>query len=252
MKWIVSILLIMALLTGCTSSNLIDIPVTDEAKYQYTPRIYTVQKGDTLYGISWAFGLDYKQVAGWNDIKSPYTIHIGDQIYLYPRKQKGSTEKTKPIVLTSLPRQRQPSEPKAIVTPVEKAVATPTPTASTTGKWTWPAQGKLVGKFAPKAGNKGIQIAGAEGSPIRATSGGQVVYAGEGLRGYGKLIIIKHSSEYISAYAHNKEILVREGQAINSGQQIASMGQTGTNRPILHFEIRKSGNPIDPMKYLNQ
>ncbi len=250
MNRVVLSLLAVSLLAGCTSSNLIDVPISDEAKYQYTPRIYTVQKGDTLYGISWAFNLDYKQVAEWNNIKSPYTIHIGDQIYLYPAKQK-SAQETKPVVLTSLPRQRQPSESKAIATPSPENVIV-TPTVPVAGKWSWPAQGKLVGKFSPKTGNKGIQIAGAEGSPIRATSGGQVVYAGEGLRGYGKLIIIKHSSEYISAYAHNKEILVREGQAINSGQQIASMGQTDTNRPVLHFEIRKSGNPVDPMKFLNR
>ncbi len=249
MKQLFSILLLVSLLTGCTSSNLIDIPVAEEGQYQYKPRIYTVQKGDTLYGISWAFGLDYKQVAGWNGIKAPYTIHVGDQIYLYPRKQK-DTAKAKPVVLTSLPRQREPGKTRVAAVPAGEAIVTPV--APVSGKWSWPAQGKLVGKFSPKAGNKGIQIAGAEGSPIRATSGGQVVYAGEGLRGYGKLIIIKHSPEYISAYAHNKEILVREGQAINSGQQIASMGQTDANRPMLHFEIRKGGNPVDPMKFFKQ
>lgn len=249
MKWLVSILLLGSVLAGCSSSNLIDVPVADQGKYQYTPKIYTVQKGDTLYGVSWAFGLDYKQVAQWNGIKPPYIIHIGDQIHLYSKEQK-NTAKTKPIVLTSLPRQVQPVKTRVATVPVEETVVLQTAPAS--GKWSWPAQGNLVGKFSPKAGNKGIQIAGAEGSPIRATSSGQVVYAGEGLRGYGKLIIIKHSPEYISAYAHNREILVREGQAINSGQQIASMGQTDTNTPMLHFEIRKSGNPIDPIKLLNQ
>ncbi len=249
MKPLVSILLLMSLLAGCSSSNLIDIPITDQGKYQYTPKIYTVQKGDTLYGISWAFGLDYKQVAQWNGISAPYIIHIGDQIHLYSKEQKNTTN-TKPLVLTSLPGRIQPARTKAAAAPVEKNIVTPVAAAS--GKWSWPAQGKLVGRFSPKAGNKGIQITGTEGSPIRATSSGQVVYAGEGLRGYGKLIIIKHSSEYISAYAHNREILVREGQTINSGQQIASMGQTDTNTPMLHFEIRKSGDPVDPIKLLNQ
>ncbi|MCY4312142.1 MAG: peptidoglycan DD-metalloendopeptidase family protein [Gammaproteobacteria bacterium] len=249
MKGLVSILLLLSLLAGCSSPSLIDVPVTNEAKYQYTPRIYTVQKGDTLYGISWAFGLDYKQVAQWNGIQPPYTIHIGDQIHLYSKEQN-NTAKTKPVVLTSLPQKKQPAKAETVAAPAEETAIVRTAPAS--GRWSWPAQGKLVGKFSPKAGNKGIQIAGTAGSPVRATSSGQVVYAGEGLRGYGKLIIIKHSSEYISAYAHNREILVREGQAINSGQQIASMGQTDTNRPMLHFEIRKSGNPIDPMKLLNQ
>lgn len=249
MKRLANLLLAASLIAGCTSSGLLSIPVSDQGRYQYAPKIYTVQKGDTLYGISWAFGFDYKQVAQWNNINLPYTIYVGQQIYLYPKEQKNQRVKAKPIVLTTLPRQKQPTQTLASA-PDKQPVSVPQKTVA--GKWAWPAQGKLVGKFSPKSGNKGIQIAGVEGSPVRATSGGQVVYAGEGLRGYGKLIIVKHSSDYISAYAHNKEILVSEGQTIASGQRIASMGQTDANAPMLHFEIRKGGSPVDPMRFLSQ
>ncbi|MYD76794.1 MAG: peptidoglycan DD-metalloendopeptidase family protein [Gammaproteobacteria bacterium] len=251
MRRLTAILLAVSLLAGCSSSGLLSIPIINKAQYRDIPKIYRVQKGDTLYNISWAFGLDYKQVAEWNGIGPPYRLEIDQQIRLYPKPSDSKDSKPKPIVLTSLPKQ----EPRAAATkttiPAKKATPTPT-SAPAPGKWHWPAQGKLVGKFSPKTGNKGIQIAGAEGTPIRATTGGEVVYAGEGLRGYGKLIIIKHSTEYISAYAHNKEILVSEGQAIGSGEQIAVMGQTDTSKPMLHFEIRKGGNPIDPMKFLSQ
>lgn len=250
MKRLIPVLLGISLLVGCTSSGLIPVPVDDKGGYRDIPKIYSVQKGDTLYGISWAFGLDYKQVAGWNNIKPPYRIQIGQQIYLYARTPKHTKSQAKPVVLNSLPRQRQDGKSQVAAAPAKETIITST--TPTIGQWSWPAQGKLVGKFSPSAGSKGIQIAGSEGTPIRATSGGQVVYAGEGLRGYGKLIIIKHSPEYISAYAHNKEILVSEGQNIANGQQIASMGQTDANMPMLHFEIRKGGNPIDPMKFLSQ
>ena len=108
----------------------------------------------------------------------------------------------------------------------------------------------MIGKFSHSKGQNGIKIAGADRSAIRATAAGEVVYAGEGLRGYGKLIIVKHSSSYLSAYAHNRKILVAEGERIKSGQQIAQMGSSGTDRTMLHFEIRKNGKPVDPLKFL--
>lgn len=111
--------------------------------------------------------------------------------------------------------------------------------------------GKLISRFSRNKGRNGIQIAGASGSAIRSTAAGEVVYAGEGLRGYGKLIIVKHSPAYLSAYAHNRKIMVAEGERINSGQQIAQMGNSGTDRTMLHFEIRKDGKPVDPLKFLN-
>ena len=116
--------------------------------------------------------------------------------------------------------------------------------------WVWPAKGKVVGTFSESANLKGIDIAGAAGTPVLASAGGTVVYAGTGLRGYGKLIIIKHNRTYLSAYAHNREILVKEGQAVTRGQKIAEMGNTDASEVKLHFEIRRLGKPMDPARYL--
>jgi len=116
--------------------------------------------------------------------------------------------------------------------------------------WVWPAKGKILTGFSEAASLKGIDIAGTAGQAVAASAGGKVVYAGTGLRGYGKLIIIKHNGTYLSAYAHNKEILVKEGQQVNRGQRIAEMGNTDTDQVKLHFEIRRQGKPVDPLRYL--
>ena len=116
--------------------------------------------------------------------------------------------------------------------------------------WAWPAKGKIVAGFSETANLKGIDIAGTAGEPVRASAAGRVVYAGSGLRGYGKLIIIKHNATYLSAYAHNREILVKEGQQVTRGQKIAEMGNTDADQVKLHFEIRRLGKPMDPAKYL--
>jgi len=117
-------------------------------------------------------------------------------------------------------------------------------------EWGMPAQGKLVAEFSKNANRKGIDIAGARGQAITASAAGKVVYAGSGLRGYGKLVIIKHNNTYLSAYAHNERILVKEGQSVRKGQQIAEMGSTDAEQVKLHFEIRKQGKPVDPARYL--
>jgi lipoprotein NlpD len=141
-----------------------------------------------------------------------------------------------------------PSTPTATVT--EPSVSTTETTVSDTG-WSWPTQGKVVGTF-NEASNKGIDIAGKEGQAITASSAGKVIYAGSDLRGYGKLVIIKHNNTFLSVYAHNSKILVKEGQAVNAGQKIAAMGSTDTNTVKLHFEIRERGKSVDPAKYLPQ
>ena len=141
----------------------------------------------------------------------------------------------------------RPSAPVVVApatTPVEAVQR------SATG-WAWPASGAIIGRFSSNGSlNKGIDIAGELGQPVLAASGGSVVYAGSGLRGYGELVIIKHSDTYVSAYGHNRRLLVREGQQVKVGQQIAEMGSTGTDRVKLHFEIRRQGKPVDPMQYL--
>lgn len=188
---------------------------------------HTVEQGDTLYSISWRYGLDAKQVAHWNGIARPYTIYPGQRIKLSPSapSSKSYAKKAK--------------EKKS-----KKKVAFAKPP----GDWRWPVRGKLLQKFNNK--NNGIDIAAKEGTAIIAASAGKVVYAGSGLRGYGNLLIIKHNATYFSAYAHNRRLLVKEGVNVKTGEKIAEIGSSGTDRVKLHFEIRKNGNPVDPLKYL--
>jgi lipoprotein NlpD len=137
------------------------------------------------------------------------------------------------------------AEPK----PVPKPASAP-PDDGDKLDWGWPAKGKVVMQFSESTSLKGIDIAGSAGQPVTASASGKVVYAGSGLRGYGKLIIIKHNDAYLSAYAHNRDILVKEGQQVVKGQKIAEMGNTDSDQVKLHFEIRRQGKPVDPLRYL--
>lgn len=152
-----------------------------------------------------------------------------------------ATETVKPTTVTTLP-----------TTPtVKEPVKTPTPSAVSSSGWAWPTQGKVIAKF-NEASNKGLDIAGKKGQAITASAAGKVIYAGSDLRGYGKLVIIKHNKTFLSVYAHNSKILVKEGQSVKAGHKIAAMGDTDSNRVKLHFEIRERGKSIDPAKYLPQ
>ena len=186
---------------------------------------HIVERGDTLYSISWRYGLDANQLARWNGIARPYTIFPGQRLRLGPG---GATAKT-------AVKKSQAAKPKQV------AVKPP-------GDWRWPVKGKLIKKFNQQ--NNGIDIQAKEGTIIKAASAGKVVYAGSGLRGYGNLLIIKHNATYFSAYAHSRRLLVNEGAVVKTGEKIAEVGSTGTDRSMLHFEIRKDGNPVDPLKYL--
>jgi lipoprotein NlpD len=117
-------------------------------------------------------------------------------------------------------------------------------------RWSWPTRGRIIRRFSVKRGNKGIDIGGKRGQAVRAAAGGKVVYRGSGLRGYGQLIIVKHNETFLSAYAHNEKILVKEGEVVRSGQRIATLGNTGAKRHMLHFEIRRHGLPVNPVRYL--
>jgi lipoprotein NlpD len=143
-----------------------------------------------------------------------------------------------------------PAVEPPVVARVEPRPLPPAPDGDERVDWSWPARGKIVTGFSEATSLKGIDIAGAPGQPVAASAGGKVVYAGTGLRGYGKLIIIKHNGTYLSAYAHNKEILVKEGQQVAKGQKIAEMGNTDADQVKLHFEIRRQGKPVDPLRYL--
>ncbi len=265
---LLGMLLAGALLAGCSSSPKGGVQVVDRdgrgasKQNQRQPASsgqYVVQRGDTLYSIAFRFGWDWKTLAARNGIPAPYVIRSGQIIRFGSSSAVAQARSSAPVtrstpavpVITQVqapakPIQNQaPARPVAVVTP--PAAATPPSTAG----WGWPAKGAVIGRFSSNGSlNKGIDIAGELGEPVFAASDGAVVYAGSGLRGYGELIIIKHSDTYVSAYGHNRRLLVREGQQVKVGQSIAEMGSTGTDRVKLHFEIRRQGKPVDPLQYL--
>lgn len=193
-------------------------------------------KGDTLFGISKRSGVSVDRLAQLNQLKKPYLIKPGQTIFLKPLPTSASTT-TKPSH-TSAANTKSPATSQAYNWP--KSV-----------RWTKPANGKIVKKFSRNRNDsKGIDIAGKVGSRIVASAAGKVVYSGNGLISYGNLIIIKHNKTYLSAYAYNRKLLVKEGDKVKAGQKIAEMGRKDKTSPRLHFEIRKNGKPVDPLKYL--
>lgn len=273
---------------------------------------YQVQKGDTLYSIAFRNKVDFRDLASWNGIASPYTIWPGQELHLSaPAASKPAPEAPHqaPVVAAATPPGHPASTPPPPATqpgiqgvneaeakpPVEPAPATTTntpvvvagkpaesvvpppqpaapantppppvenPSAATpivaTGAtrnaggitWRWPADGSLIKKFASGDAIPGIEIAGKNGDPVRAAADGVVVYSGNGLVGYGELVIIKHSDSFLSAYGHNRKRLVKEGEKVKGGQVVAEMGSTGASRDELQFQIRRDGNPVDPLQYL--
>lgn len=211
------------------------------------PSHHKVLSGDTLYSISWNYNLDYKGVARWNNIRAPYVIYPGQSIRLTaPSTKKAVIKKAVPTnTKTSV---KKPVEKKPEV--AEKASKNVEPIKFARSiNWQWPTKGKLIKSNSPIS-KKGLDIAGKKGQLIKASGAGVVVYSGSGLLGYGRLIIIKHNETYLSAYAHNSVLMVKEGDSVSSGQQIAKMGQDSNGQTLLHFEIRKNGNPVEPAKYL--
>ena len=208
---------------------------------------HTVNKGDTLYSIAWRYGHDYRRLAAWNGIKPPFTIYPGQVIKLIPARKSGALQ---PPPVTDK-QSRKPDRPVAATrdtTSPKKTAAGPAPPAGDI-RWQWPARGKLL-KPSTLTAKKGINIGGRRGQKVVAAATGKVVYSGSGLRGYGNLIIIKHNDTYLSAYAHNRDLVVQEGETVKAGQQISTMGVDGKGAPVLHFEIRKNGQPVDPLGQL--
>jgi len=301
---------IFCLLIASCSVTQPPVPVVDRAPgasksvaaAAETVKLYTVQKGDTLYGIALNHGLAYKDLAEWNNIDNPNAIDIGQQLSLSPPAQAArpslfslSEPAPPPVAETPVPRvatesrgkfdanaDKLKTEPKAFKLPYsEQTLAqlkgsadTPpvlTARADTADEriakvdidpqsqtaetnpdervdWIWPTQGKVLEGFSENS--KGVNIAGKPGQAVLASAPGKVVYSGSGLRGYGNLIIIKHNDTYLSAYAHNSKLLMKEGQTVTRGQKIAEMGNTDASQIKLHFEIRKHGKPVDPLQYL--
>jgi lipoprotein NlpD len=204
------------------------------------------EKGDTLYGLSKRYGVSVDRLAQLNQLKKPYVIKPGQTIYLKPL----NTASRSPKHTTTKKPKRSGSHTTARKTQPARSTAQSISWPKTV-HWQRPAKGKVVKKFNRRKNNaKGIDVAGKEGSAIVAAAKGKVVYSGNGLISYGNLIIIKHNKTFLSAYAYNRKLLVKEGDVVKAGQKIAEMGHAQKRRPILHFEIRKNGKPVDPLKYL--
>jgi len=221
-----------------------------------TSDYYTVRRGDTLYSIAWQHGLNYRELADLNAIRSPYTIYAGQQLRVRAATPKAvvsrpATPEPAPVARPS-PTPSPASSPTPSPTPsTQPANTAEQPLPAAVDKWVWPAQGKLLHGFqADSPGKKGIDIGGRRGQPVMAAAGGKVVYSGSGLVGYGRLIIIKHNDSLLSAYGHNSRLLVKEGDRVKAGQEIARMGGSGTVGTRLYFEIRKDGKPVNPLRYL--
>jgi len=199
---------------------------------------HRVRRGDTLYSIAFRYGLDYRELAEWNAISRPYVIYPGQTIRLEP--QSGGARRHKPV-----PKQAERSSGATVARSKQSESAVKRRTI----KWQWPTSGSLLDSDSPIS-RKGVDVTGKSGQPIKAAAGGDVVYSGSGLLGYGKLIIIKHNDTFLSAYAHNDRIYVKEGDRVVGGQKIATMGIGKNGEPVLHFEIRKNGKPVDPLDHL--
>ena len=212
---------------------------------------HIVRDGETLYSIAWFYGRDFRELADSNRIAAPYTIYPGQTISLRQPARTAQKAPVAPPKRTAPPASASNPASKEVVKkapPPQRPIAT---TANQTVTWQWPAYGKIISGFSLSGSvNKGIDIRGKLGEPVRAAGAGEIVYSGSDLAGYGRLIIMKHNNRYLSAYAHNKELLVREGDSVKAGQKIAEIGSTGTTEPKLHFEIRRDGKPVDPMRYL--
>ena len=224
------------------------------------PDVYTVKSGDTLYAIAFRFGLDHRDIARWNQLLLTELIRPGQTL-----KLEEPPAATQPPPQQTTPRERRlvtsrPYEPPAAPVktppvrnpkPASSQKTAPPVSTNTKISWQWPAGGKILQSFdAADPGRTGLDIGGTEGQAVKAAARGTVVYSGSGLIGYGELIIIKHSDKLLSAYAHNRNRLVRENDRVKAGQKIAEMGRNGSNRVMLHFEVREFGSPVNPLRYL--
>jgi len=262
-RWL-GVLLLVGLLAACGGSGYIpiqDLAVSSKGTSSLvlhykpkTPKLYTVKGGDTLFAIAWRYGWDYKALAKLNKIPAPYTIYVGQTIAF----NAASAMQMKPVVVNKSKPVSSASGSSAATTSTVKpqpskqvSKAVKPYKGSSNLRWQWPLKGGIVQKFSGKSEtSKGVDIAAKPGSSVLAAAKGQIVYAGNGIQGYGNLLIIKHNETYLSAYAYNSRLLVGEGDIVKLGQVIAQSGKGPQLDGRLHFEIRKDGKPVNPQSYL--
>jgi lipoprotein NlpD len=278
--WLLLALLSAMVLSGCANKNR-PAPVEDRspnaarapakmvasADNAGKPGFYSVKSGDTLIRIGMDNGQSWRDIARWNNIENPNLIETGQVLRVTPPEETGVV--VRPVSSTNVVTSPAPANTASAPAPASNtasvrppASAANPPNASTptnnlantdsaedTVSFQWPTRGNVLAGF-DEVKNKGIDIAGKAGDPVLAAADGKVVYAGSGLRGYGNLVILKHNNTYLTAYAHNQSLLVKEDQAIKRGQKIAEMGNSDADQVKLHFEIRRQGKPVDPAKYL--
>jgi lipoprotein NlpD len=241
-----------------------------------------VRKGETLYSIAFRYGQEYRELAQRNGLREPYQIYPGQKLALQGSvvapAAPAASPKQAPVVATAPAPRTLPVPPQRTLPPPGQApradpvkpVVSPLPVPGSTGpsgaprvterndpathttsgiRWQWPVKGQ-ISRPATSSGRVGVDIIGRDGQPVKAAAPGEVVYSGDGLIGYGKLIIIKHNDTFLSAYAHNRALMVREGLKVAAGQQIAEMGSSGADQVKLYFEIRRNGKPVSPLDYL--
>jgi len=212
---------------------------------------HKVKKGETLYAIAWRYGLDYRELAAMNSMGQPYALTVGSLLKISNQKL-ANTKMDRRAPTATLLKTPVLSSSKRQASNLAKPQPASLPSTSVK-TWRWPVKGKIIGQYNVVTGNKGIDIAGVYGQPIYAAASGTVAYSGNGLRGYGNLLIIKHTNDFLSAYAHNSKLLFREGAHVKAGQTIAYMGKNRLNSHImLHFEIRRKGKPVNPLLYLKK
>ncbi|MCG7567788.1 peptidoglycan DD-metalloendopeptidase family protein [Pseudoalteromonas sp. CnMc7-15] len=273
-KYTSLIVLVCLLLSACSSRNTpAPVSVLDTGRAKVSRKIhitgehYRVQKGDTLYAIAFSANKDVREIAQINGIKPPYTIYPKQLIYIesqWLKKKKREKYRNSSKKSTKSTQKNNKKLKKEVAKPIQREYVRKQPSKKTVSKkvrsanrsarnlsWQWPAQGKVTQRFSNKEnGYKGVQIANRTGTSVRAAADGVVVYAGDALRGYGNLIIVKHNDDYLSAYAHNSRLLVQEKQDVKAGQKIAEMGSSESPVTALRFEIRYRGKAVNPSKYL--
>ena len=280
--WVLLALLSAMVLAGCANKNR-PAPVEDRspnatktpakmiagAENAGKPGYYSVKSGDTLIRIGMDNGQSWRDIARWNNIDNPNLIETGQVIRVAPPEETGVV--VRPVTSTNVVTSPAPANASSAPAPAANAAAVKPPqsaasasnsvsptsannlvtadTAEEAVSFQWPTRGNVLAGF-DEVKNKGVDIVGKAGDPVLAAADGKVVYAGSGLRGYGNLVIIKHNNTYLTAYAHNQSLLVKEDQTIKRGQKIAEMGNSDADQVKLHFEIRRQGKPVDPAKYL--